>query len=385
MLRKPGPATSTSLMPSDSRSWPATRSAKARGLVPGLLASQLERDVGGVVAVTLLPRSLHRDLGRHAVGQRDRTIGHEGRQRVDDGLGELLRIHPPSLSAGHPCDRTGFTPWPSATTRVLRCDAHPTYDQLIDLPAYVEQPVPMPFEDINGHLNVRHYIGIASEGLDESLVEVGIPQMWPLTHGQACFTAEHHVTYLHELRTGDTMSARVRLLGRSERAGHALVYLLDHTHQQVACVVEEIFLHIDLESRRTAPWPADIAEAHGRPGRRARGAGLRGGDLRLAVPALTPPSGRAVSGPRRPTGSLQRAPAPAGAGLRSSGDRALVSGTRCRRFESCRRRTIRRLLSSPAVPRRSGPRAPGAGPGRRRGTPRSRRRRSRCGPGSRTW
>ena len=107
---------------------------------------------------------------------------------------------------------------------------HPTYDQLIDLPAYVEQPVPMPFEDINGHLNVRHYIGIASEGLDESLVEVGIPQMWPLTHGQACFTAEHHVTYLSELRTGDAMSARVRLLGRSERAGHALVYLLDHTH-----------------------------------------------------------------------------------------------------------------------------------------------------------
>ena len=84
---------------------------------------------------------------------------------------------------------------------------HPTYDQLIDLPAYVEQPVPMPFEDINGHLNVRHYIGIASEGLDESLVEVGIPQMWPLTHGHACFTAEHHVTYLNELRTGDTMSA----------------------------------------------------------------------------------------------------------------------------------------------------------------------------------
>ena len=94
---------------------------------------------------------------------------------------------------------------------------HPTYDQLIDLPAYVEQPVPMPFEDINGHLNVRHYIGIASEGLDESLVEVGIPQMWPLTDGHACFTAEHHVTYLSELRTGDAMSARVRLLGRSDR------------------------------------------------------------------------------------------------------------------------------------------------------------------------
>ncbi|WP_165355233.1 thioesterase family protein [Nocardioides oleivorans] len=137
---------------------------------------------------------------------------------------------------------------------------HPTYDQLIALPAYVEQPVPMPFEDINGHLNVRHYVGIASEGLDESLVEVGIPQMWPLTHQQACFTAEHHVTYINELQTGDTMSARVRLLGRSERAAHALIYLLDETEKEVACVVEEIFLHIDLKTRRTAPWPADVAE-----------------------------------------------------------------------------------------------------------------------------
>jgi acyl-CoA thioesterase FadM len=138
--------------------------------------------------------------------------------------------------------------------------SHPTYAQLVDLPAYVEQRVPMPFEDINGHLNVRHYTGLASEGFKESLVSLGIPLMWP-TQGHACFSAEQHNTYLHELRTGSDMSARVRLLGRSERAIHALVYLLDHTHEQVSFVMEEISLHIDMESRRTAPWPSDVAAA----------------------------------------------------------------------------------------------------------------------------
>ncbi len=137
---------------------------------------------------------------------------------------------------------------------------HPTYQQLVDLPAYVQQPVPTAFEDANGHLNVRHYTGIASEGLDESLESVGIPFNWPM-HGHACFSAEHHCTYLHELRTGDRMSSRVRLLGRSERAAHALVYLLDDTHERLAYVMEEIFLHIDMETRRTAPWPADVAAA----------------------------------------------------------------------------------------------------------------------------
>ncbi|MGY2701622.1 MULTISPECIES: thioesterase family protein [unclassified Nocardioides] len=138
--------------------------------------------------------------------------------------------------------------------------SHPTYDQLVDLPAYVEQPVPIAFEDVNGHLNVRHYTGIASEGLDESLVPLGIPQSWP-AQGHACFSAEHHLTYLAELRTGDRMSSRVRLLGRSERAAHALVYLLDDTHRRLSYVMEEVFLHIDMATRRTAPWPEDVAAA----------------------------------------------------------------------------------------------------------------------------
>jgi len=136
---------------------------------------------------------------------------------------------------------------------------HPSYDQLVELPAYAVQPVPVAFEDVNGHLNVRHYTGIASEGLDEALVELGIPQNWPTTGGQACFSAEHHLTYLNELRTGSRMSARVRLLGRSERAAHALVYLLDDSNRQLSFVMEEIFLHIDMETRRTAPWPEDVA------------------------------------------------------------------------------------------------------------------------------
>jgi acyl-CoA thioester hydrolase len=137
---------------------------------------------------------------------------------------------------------------------------HPTYDQLATLPAYAEQPVPMAFEDVNGHLNVRHYAGIASEGLDESLVELGIPQNWPVL-GHACFSAEHHLTYLSELRTGDRMSTRVRVLGRSQRAAHVLVYLLDESRQRLSCVMEEVFLHIDMETRRTAPWPEDVAAA----------------------------------------------------------------------------------------------------------------------------
>lgn len=138
---------------------------------------------------------------------------------------------------------------------------HPSYDQLVSLPSYAERTVPMAFEDNNGQLNVRHYLGIGSEGLDESLIEVGIPHNWPTRAGLACLSAEHHLTYLHELHTGDKMSVRVRLLGRSERAQHALVYVLDDTHQRLATVIEEISLCVRLDPRGTEPWPEDVAAA----------------------------------------------------------------------------------------------------------------------------
>jgi acyl-CoA thioester hydrolase len=136
---------------------------------------------------------------------------------------------------------------------------HPTYEQLVSLPAYAVQSVPVAFEDNNGQLNVRHYLGIGSEGLDESLVSVGIPTNWPTRDGLACLSAEHHVTYVHELRTSDRMSVRVRLLGRSERAVHALVYVLDDTNERVATVFEEISLCVRLDPRGSEPWPSEIA------------------------------------------------------------------------------------------------------------------------------
>ena len=143
----------------------------------------------------------------------------------------------------------------------ITTDTQPTYDQLAALPAFAKMAVPTAFEDLNGHLNIRHYLGIASEGLDESLVEVGILQQWPTLAGSAVFTAEHHLTYLSELRTGDQISVRVRLIGRSARAAHVLVYLLDDSKSCVSYVMEEIFLHMDMETRRTAEWPQDVAAA----------------------------------------------------------------------------------------------------------------------------
>ena len=55
------------------------------------------------------------------------------------------------------------------------------------------------------------------------------------------------------------MSVRVRLLGRSERAAHALVFVLDDTNSRLATVFEEIILCVRLDPRGSEPWPDDVA------------------------------------------------------------------------------------------------------------------------------
>lgn len=134
----------------------------------------------------------------------------------------------------------------------------PTYAEISSLTPYARQSIPAAFEDINGHLNIRHYLGIASEGLDDAMVTVGIPKDWRST-GRAVFSAEHHLAYFHELRTGDQVSVRVRLIGHSERAVHVVVYLVDEGRERVSYVMEEIFLCIDMETRKTTPWGQDVA------------------------------------------------------------------------------------------------------------------------------
>ena len=98
MLRKPGPAISALAMPSAAPSSVGQELGELAGVHAGLLG-QLERDVGGVVAVLLDLGPLDEHLGRHPVGQRDRPRLAEGGEGTDDGRRKLLGSHPPRLSA----------------------------------------------------------------------------------------------------------------------------------------------------------------------------------------------------------------------------------------------------------------------------------------------
>jgi acyl-CoA thioester hydrolase len=74
------------------------------------------------------------------------------------------------------------------------------------------------------------------------------------------FVLETHVTYDREMREGAPMRFTSQLLERDAKKVH-LYHEMFHAEQgYLAATNETIVMNIDYPTRRSAPWPAPVAE-----------------------------------------------------------------------------------------------------------------------------
>jgi acyl-CoA thioester hydrolase len=135
----------------------------------------------------------------------------------------------------------------------------PSFDQVMELPAWVDTLVTADFIDENGHMNVRHYLELDVLGTTLLCTGTGIDDGYRAERRMGAFTAEHHLRYFSELHEGEKLSVHVRVLARSSRTVHMMTFLLDRTHGRLANTLELLLVHVDMDSRRAIPFPEDIA------------------------------------------------------------------------------------------------------------------------------
>lgn len=137
----------------------------------------------------------------------------------------------------------------------------PAYEEVLALPHGPRMRVPAEFADANGHLNVRHYVGLFDDaewvlfdGVDvgSDLAERGIGGI---------FALEQHLTYRREVLVDDEVSVHVRLLARTDRLLHLVSYLANHSHREVAASMEALDAYVDFGTRRLAPLPSPQSAA----------------------------------------------------------------------------------------------------------------------------
>ena len=121
-----------------------------------------------------------------------------------------------------------------------------------------EQRVEEGWIDYNGHLNMAFYHVMFDRAVDHVYDQLGIGADYARTGGGSCFTLEVHVNYLNELVAGDPVRITLQLLDHDAKRLHYYQEMYHAASNELAATSEQLALHVDMDSRRSAPFPSGI-------------------------------------------------------------------------------------------------------------------------------
>lgn len=111
--------------------------------------------------------------------------------------------------------------------------------------------------DYNGHMNVAYYVLAFDHATDAFLDSVDLGAAYRARSDCSVFVVEAHVTYDQEVHEGDPLVIMPRPLEVGTRTLR-LFHRMEHADKGFRAATNEVMiLHVDLSTRKTAPWPED--------------------------------------------------------------------------------------------------------------------------------
>lgn len=112
--------------------------------------------------------------------------------------------------------------------------------------------------DYNGHLNMAFYHVLFDRSVDHVYDQLGIGADYVREGRGSCFTMEVHVHYLNELVLGDRVRVEFQLLDHDVKRLHFFEQMFHCETGELVATAEQLALHVDMTSRRSAPFPESI-------------------------------------------------------------------------------------------------------------------------------
>lgn len=131
-------------------------------------------------------------------------------------------------------------------------------DQITALSQVYRATIPTDYRDAMGHMNVRWYMVLFDEAGVVLFDRIGLTLGFYNQNDSGGFDLEHHLHYLNEVRIGDTVSIYARVLGRSAKRLHYMLFMVNETRGVLSAIMEIMNSYADLNVRRTAPYPEAI-------------------------------------------------------------------------------------------------------------------------------
>lgn len=112
--------------------------------------------------------------------------------------------------------------------------------------------------DYNGHLNMAYYNVLFDTAIDEVFLLLGLGPDYVKTRNASFFTAETHLCYVREIGLEDEVTVTFQLLDYDAKRAHIYQELRHAGEGWLSATSEQMSLHVDLTTRKVAPWPEDI-------------------------------------------------------------------------------------------------------------------------------
>ncbi len=116
-----------------------------------------------------------------------------------------------------------------------------------------------------GHLNIAHYVSRFDEAHWAFFADLGLDAHWLRANRRGMAAVEQHLRYHKEVRAGDTVTIRSRLVELRSKVVVSTHEMVNDANGQV-CASERIACAlVDTDARKAAPFPASLL-----PGLQAR-------------------------------------------------------------------------------------------------------------------
>jgi acyl-CoA thioester hydrolase len=132
---------------------------------------------------------------------------------------------------------------------------------LTPLPITHRTVIPEAYLDEMGHMNVMWYTHLFSEAAWGLFQMVGLNPAYFAAHRAGSFALAQHFRYLKEVRLGQHVTLRSRVLGRSAKRWHTIHFMTIDELDLLAATAEAVSTHVDMTVRRSSPMPPAITDA----------------------------------------------------------------------------------------------------------------------------
>ncbi len=115
--------------------------------------------------------------------------------------------------------------------------------------------------DYNGHMNVAYYVLAFDLAIDDFYDRLGLGASYAAGGRGSMFALSVKVDYLREVRAGAPLRITTRMIDHDHKRIHYAQEMEQAEAGYVAARKEGLSIHVDLESRRSSPFPGDRLEA----------------------------------------------------------------------------------------------------------------------------